>query len=386
MPMRWTDSDPVRRVALHNVGARRLLTPEELAHKTAALTGVQWGRHIRTHCWPECERLPNALTGDYGLLYGGIDSDGITDRARDVTAVMAGVAKRHAAQVSCPIVMREIYLLPDAERRLFAGVAPARELSAKFEIEADSRAAPQTFSLSGALAAGFKTVRLGYLNARPGRSVRLDRLDVRDAAGRVVASHEMEDIERLEWRCSNGPRDDHFYMGCSDWVDVPIHSLAAGNYAVEIVAWAEQAGDEFPRLKIMVLDMEGIDSSADAIRRKLVELHDKLLGVEVTPDSPEIEAAYQLFADVRERKRASNDKWFRYYRCSFTNDQYYFDGILDDAVVEKENERGKRYRGIDWDRVNALFETIDFSDPDYTAEAWVVVLAAMMMDYRYLYL
>ena len=35
-------------VALRDAGARRLLTPEELAHKTAALTGYQWGRYIYT--------------------------------------------------------------------------------------------------------------------------------------------------------------------------------------------------------------------------------------------------------------------------------------------------------------------------------------------------
>ena len=73
-----TDKDPVRRAALRNAGARRLLSPEELARKTDALTGFQWGRRIREHCWPACERLPNALSGDYRLLYGGIDSDGIT--------------------------------------------------------------------------------------------------------------------------------------------------------------------------------------------------------------------------------------------------------------------------------------------------------------------
>jgi hypothetical protein len=378
-----SDTDPARGVALRDAGARRLLTPEELARKTAAVTGVQWGRRISRR--PRDGRWPNALTGDYGLLYGGIDSDGITERARDVTAVMAGVAKRHAAEVSCPVVMREIYLLSDADRRLFAGVASVRELSASFEIEADSRTAPQTLSLSGALAAGSKTVRLTYRNSRHDRSVRLDRLDVRDAAGRVVASHEMEDIERSEWRCSNGPRDDHFYMGCADSVDVPISSLAAGSYTVEVLAWAVQGGDEFPRLIVTVINTEGAESSADAIRRKLVELYDKLLGVEVTPDSPDVETAYRLFVDVRERKRASNDS-FRYWRCSFSHDHFYLDGILDDAVIEKVNDRGHRYRGYDWDRVDALFQSIDFSDPDYTAQAWVVVLAAMMMDYHYLYL
>ena len=378
-----SDTDPARGVALRDAGARRLLTPEELARKTAAVTGVQWGRRISRR--PRDGRWPNALTGDYGLLYGGIDSDGITERARDVTAVMAGVAKRHAAEVSCPVVMREIYLLSDADRRLFAGVASVRELSASFEIEADSRTAPQTLSLSGALAAGSKTVRLTYRNSRHDRSVRLDRLDVRDAAGRVVASHEMEDIERSEWRCSNGPRDDHFYMGCADSVDVPISSLAAGSYTVEVLAWAVQGGDEFPRLIVTVINTEGAESSADAIRRKLVELYDKLLGVEVTPDSPDVETAYRLFVDVRERKRASNDS-FRFWRCSFSHDHFYLDGILDDAVIEKVNDRGHRYRGYDRDRVDALFQSIDFSDPDYTAQAWVVVLAAMMMDYHYLYL
>ena len=29
---------------------------------------------------------------------------------------------------------------------------------------------------------------------------------------------------------------------------------------------------------------------------------------------------------------------------------------------------------------------IDFSDPHQTARAWVAVLTAMLMDYRYLYL
>ncbi len=100
-----TDSDPVRRVALRDAGARRLLTPEELARKTAAITGVQWGRHIRTECYPECDRTPNKLTDGYRLLYGGIDSDGITERARDVTSVMAalpsGTRRRSAARWSC---------------------------------------------------------------------------------------------------------------------------------------------------------------------------------------------------------------------------------------------------------------------------------------------
>ena len=116
-----TDDDAVRATALATVGARRLLAPEELARKTLALTGFQWGR-VRGHWRPESKEqssLTDANDG-YALLYGGIDSDGITERARYLTSVMAGVAQSHALQSSYPIVMRELYLLPEEQRRLFA--------------------------------------------------------------------------------------------------------------------------------------------------------------------------------------------------------------------------------------------------------------------------
>ena len=206
-------ADPVSSTALHEAGGRRLLTPEELSRKTATLTGFEWGRHIRANCWPECDPEPSALTdlNEFRLLYGGIDSDGITERARDITSVMAGVAKRHAVRSSCPIVARELYMLPDAERRLFSGIEPVMqfgvELEATFEIEAEHRDGDdyqtswETVSLSGPLTAGARTARLSFLNEfwepeppHRGRHVRLDRLDVSDATGRVVASHELESL------------------------------------------------------------------------------------------------------------------------------------------------------------------------------------------------
>ncbi|MCE2461422.1 MAG: DUF1588 domain-containing protein [Pseudomonadales bacterium] len=111
------DDDPVRAVALRDAGARRLLTPEELAAKTLSLTGVQWGRQE-----PDYRRRHNhALTTDYGVLYGGIGAEGTT-RARDLTPVMASVSKLHAVRMSCPVVLREFYLLPSEQRRLFGGI------------------------------------------------------------------------------------------------------------------------------------------------------------------------------------------------------------------------------------------------------------------------
>ena len=245
------DADPVRNVALRDAGAKRLLTPEELARKTAAITGFQWKRRIPSHL--NDGRFPNALTGEYRLLYGGIDSDGVTERGRDSTTVMAGVAKRHAVAVSCPVVMREFYLVPEEDRQLFAGIDP-----------------------------------------------------------NVTA--------------------------------------------------------------------------ADAIKNKLVELHDKLLSVQVTSDSADVRAAYQLFVNVTERARSSDYGWFEWWSCEI-NDHSFFEGILDGAVIQHENEEdGWRWYDFDWDRIHPFLDDVNFSDPHATARAWKVVLAYLMMDYRYLYL
>ena len=246
------DTDAVRRVALRDAGARRLLTPEELARKTDALTGVQWERRPN-QAWPYL-KWPSGLTHDYRLLYGGIDSDGVTQRARDLTAVMAGVAKRHAMQTACAVVTRDFYLRTGSEQRLLAGI------------------------------------------------------------------------------------DKH-------------------------------------------------TTAPDAIHGKLVELHDKLFGVEVTPRSPDVERAYGLFAEVLERKRARRDTWFDHWNCyAGAHDRFFFEGLLDDIIVENENKEGHRWYDFDWNRVKRYLDRIDWSDPRHTAQAWVVTLAYLLMDYRYLYL
>ena len=106
----------------------------------------------------------SALTdGDngYRVLYGGIDSAGVTERARDMTSIMAGIAQSHALESSCPIVMKDFYLLPDGQRHLFAGtdlnVSPIREFSQQFDIVSESWRERDTLRLTGQLVAGPKT-------------------------------------------------------------------------------------------------------------------------------------------------------------------------------------------------------------------------------------
>ena len=183
----------------------------------------------------------------------------------------------------------------------------------------------------------------------------------------------------------NHPVYDHFALHCRGWVDVSVEVPATGNYTLEIVARADQGGDELPRLEVWVLNATLSGSGADGIRDKLVELHETLLGVEVTPYSPDVDAVFNLFVDVMERGQGLKEEYFPGWECDFRNDIYFFDGILDDIVIERRNEWGP-YHGFDGDRVDALMDRTDFSDVHYGARTWLVVLTYLLTDYRYLFL
>ena len=249
-------ADPVRVGALATAGAKRLLTPEELSRKTQALTGFEWGRWI-----PQPGQAPEndhsgalSRADEYALLYGGIDSNGVIERAREITSVMAGVVQSHAVESSCPIVMREFYLLDPDRRRLFGGV----DLDTPPDTEAGSR----------------------------------------------------------------------------------------------------------------------------QVRDKLVELHATLFGAELSPSSDEIRDAQAFFMDVQSRKTGGS---FREpdRPCDWATDQRFLDGIVDGAFGPMGDDGT---HGWDWDRIDRHFDGIDWSDPHGVARTWTVVLAYLLMDYRYLYL
>jgi hypothetical protein len=97
-------------------GTSRLLSPEMLNRKLVALTGVRWRQ-----LWdPENERdwLNDNATN---AIYGGIDSDNVTQRAQAPNGVMSSLAWRMATELSCLTVPWE-FSRPDAERFLFSGV------------------------------------------------------------------------------------------------------------------------------------------------------------------------------------------------------------------------------------------------------------------------
>ncbi len=97
----------VQEAELDKVGTGKLLTPEQLNRKLESTTGFRWDYGSFS-----------ALEEVYGLIYGGIDSFGITERATDLTTLMSTVVTAMANEVSCPITAQE-FGLSQSQRKLF---------------------------------------------------------------------------------------------------------------------------------------------------------------------------------------------------------------------------------------------------------------------------
>ena len=386
--------DTVRATALSDAGVSRLLTPEELNRKTHAVARYVWGRAFRRTMSPERKSPESGLDGGpYETLYGGIDSDGIIARAGDITPVMAAVAQSHAAEVSCPIVRREFFFWEDDSRLLFDGVSrydsPVSETFSAFEVTANTRESRQTFSLENvSLLTGAKTLRLAFENNydddESDRNLHLDRLAVYDSEGNSVTELEFEYLGQGGCGEAQEPFDSHYTIWGNCSFEVPLNITYDDVYRIDIVAFQDQAGDEPARLSIAVESDDGVSAGATAIRNKLVDLHRILFGVDVAPDSADVNEAYNLFFEVWARKRRTEGTHYdeSNFSCSGHGDQAYYDELVTDPLMPSMYE--SHYEWND-DSIEALYDETDMSDPTHAVRAWVVTLAFLMTDYRYLY-
>src|SRR5437660_6266881 len=84
-----------------------MLSPEQLEWKVEAVFGEKWGK----------------LYGDLAMLYGGIDSQEVTERAVDPSGAMGAIQRLMSDDVACKHTLRD-FTLKAPERRLFPGVEP----------------------------------------------------------------------------------------------------------------------------------------------------------------------------------------------------------------------------------------------------------------------
>ena len=104
---------------LSTFGTSRLLTPELLSRKIEATTGVRWRSR---------PGRPDHLLDQYGIFYGGIDSDLVTQRVTEPNGVMASLAQRMAYEVACSAVPYD-FSKPANQRVLFPNLDRSTQLS-----------------------------------------------------------------------------------------------------------------------------------------------------------------------------------------------------------------------------------------------------------------
>ena len=93
---------PHRKAELHDLGVTRLLAPEQLERKIEALFGKHWGQ----------------VESKMKILYGGINSQTVTERLTEPSGAMGAIQRIMANDVSCKHVTPDFALKP-SERRLF---------------------------------------------------------------------------------------------------------------------------------------------------------------------------------------------------------------------------------------------------------------------------
>lgn len=99
--------NPARAAELDDVGLVRMLAPEQLERKIAAVFGKPWGR----------------LNEQTAMLYGGIDSKEVTERAADPSGAMGAIQRTLANDVACRNTALDFSRQP-GERLLFPNIEP----------------------------------------------------------------------------------------------------------------------------------------------------------------------------------------------------------------------------------------------------------------------
>ncbi len=397
--------------ALANLGSERLLTPEQLARKTTSLTGFTWHNGYAF----ENNEQQSGLKNQYQLYYGGIDSAGVTKRARDMTALMSTVATTHASEAACPIVLRE-FGLNDGTRALFNGidslVSPLTEGFDNFTLNTSKN---QTFTTSTARVNLTTTPKNLYVSINNGfcdwnESTRQCDSNSRIEVQSLEITYPNGTVQNIKPNSTNSTLSPEcaWYHGngvglCNaSKVSFPFSPTVPGEYKLAAKVWPVLEGNEHPLTKTVSLSI-GAESALDArlgsalgaaqIKQKIVELFSRLHGEDYQPDSGEVEQVYQLFVESWEDVRSlpnsgqyANINWGPNISCDSWKDYALGVGLPTDIMPYEEgyNSTHDYYFINQTQEMNQYWASVG-TDPQFSKRAWITVVFYMLSDYNYLY-
>lgn len=326
-----------RPIELANVGVDRLLTPEELDAKNAAILGYQWDR------WDD-DWLGNvngfytALGDRFRLYYGGIDSIGIKDRSRQLTSLMANVAERQALTLACGVTTLDFHDYPEQSgRRLFplveASTTPLTEKTINVDVATGSFADRGRYDIEATLSPGTRQLNIRFNNDAYDQSTGDDRNLYIDAVeiyqnGQLMSVIEGEDFESAAG-FTQTIYDDGNAMGNVEYLDldgawVPaawnmwgegfvsfhVDLTKEAEYLFRIIAWGSDYRDGVPAnmtATVGATEPSPDTAGARAITSQIQHLHRLMLGEDLASTHPDIEAVYQLLVETWQERKTHAD-------------------------------------------------------------------------------
>lgn len=332
-------------------GGRRLLTPEELASKTASITGINDSR----------------MVDDLSIMYGGIDSFNAEKRLRELSHMMLRAAERHALANACTIIASE-FNRDSAQRKLFTLVerkdmpGPAYDANLVF---------PSTESTLVSHAIDIKYVEGQVIHysatvlnhAHDGytpNDVTIHNVEVIKPDGSVLISGDTRELyDQYDWITGNPLGSDtspfRVRKGYSLNLNIPV--TMSGEYRINLTTQAYTAGNHLDvSLTPNLFFADANDSATTKIRQQIAMLVERMHGEDLSHSAPKILAYTQLFLDLRAnklRRGASQTFVESDIRCNY-----------DSGGVDR--------------RVWA-------ADPNHTLTAWRGIIATLMTDFDYIF-
>ncbi len=371
----------------------KLLTPEQLARKTHALTGFNWNAQVDA-----VTAAPlSGLEGDYNTFYGGIDSFALKIRAREITPLMSNVAATHALESACPVVLGD-FIRPDAQRRLFDGLkpwtTPLTEGSASQTMASASATDFKPMTLAVALQPGPKKVVMSLQNdscnyaTSPGTCRNAKNLVIADISIRApngqTTTLSGNTAVRGSCAAATGTSNLTLYSSCT--ADYAFTATAAGTYTITAsVAALQTTTDPVVaglNLEADITPASATTTGAAALKNALIKLHARLLGQTLTASSPELMASYDLLLQTWQQRKtgtAFTPSLFQNARtCDWTRDISFIGTLPYPGVALQANGRYNTTAINTWLEPHA-------QDPLYMKQSWVVVMVYLLTHYHYLH-
>ena len=344
------------------LGTRRLLTPEELEAKFFHLAGFYWGDDGGFSEWQFDGRYSH-LTDPLNILYGGIDSRNVTQRADEMSAVMFNIAEKMSLATACEIVSRE-FNLPKADRRVFSDIdletTPSRLVVEAFNAKVSNTSFETVIEFERDLPIGPITAAISFHNDYAShefgdREALLKQLTITEPSGATIVIELANPPDGAKIVGCGNLENDFYRLSCNSTLYLPINLSQSGKHSFALTAAGEQAGDEAVAIELVLVQTSDVEAIGEpALKNQLAALHWKLLG-ESAEDDTEILASYDLLLESLQQ----------------SSDQQAL-GLEDWPYQSCQNHN---WRG----------EPLNVSDANGMKGAWMTVLTYFMTDFKFLH-